>query len=149
MSGTKTIPHIGRGRLLTLAAILVCWVCSGCSPDRPQRQAVQGTLTLDGKPLNGVVLVFTPTGAGQVGATTVVVAGEFSMDRTLGPSAGKHFVTLDVIQPDLEEYTQLRQVGKRPLSSLQLPSRYSKLGLLDADVQADSENVFTFNLRSR
>lgn len=149
MSCSKAMPHISRRRLLTLAAVLVCWVCSGCSPDRPQRQAVRGTLTLDGEALNGVVLVFTPTGAGQVGASTVAVAGEFSMDRTSGPSAGKHFVTLDVIQPDLEEYTQLRQAGRRPLSSLTIPPRYSKLGMLNADVQADSENVFTFNLRSR
>lgn len=139
----------GRWRAMILGSALLCWACSGCSPEQPQRQAVRGTMTLDGRPVSGVTLVFAPTGAEQVGATTVAVDGQFSLDRTAGPSVGKHFVTLDVIEPDLEEYAQLRQAGKRPFSTLKIPPRYSKLGTLYADVQADAENVFTFNIKSR
>lgn len=149
MSCSKANQASGRWQMLSLAVAFICGVCSGCSSEAPQRQAVRGTVTLDGRPISGVVLVFAPTGADQVGATTVATDGEFSLDRTTGPSAGKHFVTLDVIEPDLEEYDQLRQAGKRPLSSLKIPARYSKLGTLHADVQADTENVYTFNLLTR
>lgn len=141
--------HVGDWCSKALNLALTLCLCSGCSPDGPQRQAVRGTLTLDGRPLSGVVLVFAPTAADQVGATTVATGGQFSLDRSAGPSVGKHFVTLDVIEPDLEEYAQLRQAGKRPFSTVKIPPRYSKLGALDADVQADAENVFTFNLKSR
>lgn len=149
MSCSKSMQLGGRWRVMPLALAIVCWVCSGCSSEGPQRQAVRGTVTLDGKPVDGVVLVFAPKGAGQVGATAVATRGEFSLDRTAGPGVGEHFVTLDAIEPDLEEYAQLRQAGKRPLSSLKIPARYSKLGALHADVRADTENVYTFHLKSR
>lgn len=136
-------------QILTLAVAIVGLVCSGCSSEDPQRQAVRGTVTLDGQPVSGVVLVFAPTGGNQIGATTEATDGEFSLHRATGPSVGKHFVTVDVIEPDLEEYEQLRRAGKRPLSSLRIPARYSKLGVLHADVQADTENVYNFNLLTR
>ncbi len=149
MPDSNVLPKVLSYLSITLSLALIGWSCSGCSPAQPPRQAVRGTLTLDGKPISGVVLVFAPTGADQVGATTVVTAGQFSLGRASGPSEGRHFVTLDVIEPDLEQYIELRQAGKRPLSSLRLPPRYSKLGTLHADVRVDGDNVFNFELTSR
>ena len=149
MSCSKAAHSVVNWRMRILWLALVCWSSSGCSPDRPQRQAVRGSVSFDGKPVSGVALVFAPMGEDQLGATTQGVDGHFSLQRKAGPSVGDYFVTLAVIEPDLEEYVQLRRAGERPLSSLKFPPRYSQLGTLRAAVKASDENVFTFDLKSR
>ena len=102
-----------------------------------------------GKPATGLSLVFTPAGIQQLGAAVQVIDGRFSLDAATGPSAGRYDVTVDTMEPDLEEFEQLRQAGKKPLSSIRLHPRYRKPGALQANVLADHENVFDFEVMSR
>lgn len=84
-----------------------------------------------------------------MGAAVQVIDGRFSLDAATGPSTGLYDVTVDTMEPDLEEFERLRQAGKKPLSSIKLHSRYRKPGALQANVLADQENVFNFEVKSR
>ncbi len=136
-------------RAVWLGLMIIGWSCTGCTPAGPGRQAVSGTVMLDGKPATGLSLVFTPAESQQLGAAMQVIDGRFSLDAATGPSAGRYDVTVDTMEPDLEEFEQLRQAGKKPLSSIQLHPRYRKPGALQANVLADHENVFDFEVMSR
>ncbi|MCC7333934.1 MAG: hypothetical protein IT422_02490 [Pirellulaceae bacterium] len=136
-------------RAFWVGGMVIGWSCLGCNPTGPARQSVSGTVMLDGQPASGLSLVFTPTGSKQLGVASEVTDGRFSLDTTTGPSEGEYDVTVDTIEPDLEEFEQLRQAGKKPLSSIKLHPRYRKPGALQASVLADQENVFNFELKSR
>ena len=136
-------------RAFWVGGMVIGWSCSGCTPAGPARQSVSGTVMLDGQPASGLSLVLTPTGSQQLGAAVHVTDGRFSLDTTTGPSAGEYDVTVDTIEPDLEEFERLRQAGKKPLSSIKLHPRYRKPGALQANVLADQENVFNFEVKSR
>lgn len=146
---SRSAPNDALLYTVWLGLLIIGWSCTGCAPAGPKRQAVSGAVTLDGKPATGLTVVFTPTGSDQVGAAVEVVAGKFSLDATHGPSEGEHDVTVDTIEPDLEDFEQLRQAGKKPFSSIALPPRYRKPGALHASVIAEKENIFNFELRSR
>ncbi len=128
------------------AFAVIGWSCLGCAPADPPRQAVQGTVTLDGNPVSGLTLVFTPVAGEQLGAAAEVVNGKFSLSERVGPSLGKHQVTVSVNQPDLEDFEALRQNGKQPFVKLNIPAKYTKPGALEAEVLADENNVFDFQL---
>ncbi len=81
--------------LVTLAAGLVC--LNGCGPSRPTTVPVDGTVTLDGEPLEGASVVFTPEGEGKVAVGTTDSAGKFTLTTyTPGDGAvvGTHKVTV-------------------------------------------------------
>ncbi len=136
-------------RHVWLVAMVIVGSCSGCRPAGPERQAVSGTVTLDGQPATGLSLVFTPSGIEQLGSAVEVIDGRFSLDASTGPSEGVYDVTVDTIEPDLEEFEQLRKAGKKPLSSIKLHPRYRKPGALQAGVAAGQQNHFSFEIKSR
>ena len=136
-------------RFVLLGILFLSWSCTGCTPAGTSRQAVQGIVTLDGKPVSGITLVFAPVEGMQTGAVAEVVDGRFSLTPEVGPSAGKHYVTVDTVQPELEEFERLRQAGERPFSLLKIHPRYKVFGSMEAMVSRESENTFTFELKSR
>lgn len=146
---SKQFTRGSTARAVWLGWMAIGWSCTGCTPAGPARQAISGTITLNGKEATGLSLVFTPTGSQQLGAAVLVVNGRFSLDAATGPSAGQHDVTVDTIEPDLEEFERLRQAGKKPFSSIKLHPRYRKPGALQAIVLADQENIFSFEVHSR
>ena len=132
-----------------LVILLVGGGGAGCAPTGPARQAVRGDVTLDGKPVSGVVVVFRPAGAEQIGAAVETLDGGFALDSTQGPSAGKHYVTVAIVEPELEEFEVRRRAGKRPFSTLKIHPRYTKPGALEVEVECAEENIFKFELKSR
>ncbi len=132
-----------------LLLVAIGWNCTGCTPAGPPRQAVSGTVTLDGKLASGMIVIFKPTGSDQVGAVAEVIHGKFALNTDIGPSVGKHDVTFDTIEPDLEDYEQLRAAGEQPFSKVKLHPRYRRAGVLSASVQQGAANSFEFELSSR
>ncbi|XZE51780.1 hypothetical protein SH139x_003445 [Planctomycetaceae bacterium SH139] len=123
--------------------------CCGCSPAGPARQAVSGTVSLDGKAATDIKLVFIPLGGNQVGAVADVENGQFQLSAEHGPSAGAYDVVVETVQPELEDFESLRQAGETPFSTTKIANKYLKRGELRADVQADGANAFTFEITSR
>lgn len=131
------------------ALAILAGSCLGCTPAGPSRQAVSGAVTLDGKAISGVNIVFSPTAEHQLGAAVAVLDGRFELDDSIGPSEGNFDVSFDTIEPDLEDFEQLREDGKQPFSSLKIHPRYRKAGAASVKVESGRDNSFQFELRSR
>ncbi len=140
----------GQFRLVrwSWAAVLLIGCC-GCSPAGPARQAISGSVMLDGEPATDIKLVFIPLGGNQVGAVASVENGEFQLSAEHGPSAGAYDVVVEAMQPELEDFESLRQAGETPFSTVKIANQYLKRGTLRADVQDEGANTFTFEVTSR
>jgi len=139
--------------VLTLAAIGV----SGCSGGNkgPARAPVQGTITLDGQPLQNALVRFVPQ-APTTGpaAMTSVEEGKFELPLKYGPLVGSHRVEIVrcELEPDPEDveavqkYLAERKKRKRVPG---IPARYNEQSSLSAEVSAKGPNEFQFDLVSK
>lgn len=82
-----------RYKLLTVVCLVVC--CLGCSGDGLNRAAVEGTVTLDSKPLErGFMSWFPLNGEGPtVGAD--IQNGKYKFSKKNGPVVGEYRVTIN------------------------------------------------------
>jgi hypothetical protein len=131
---------------LLLCAVLVSALL-GCA--RGTRMAVEGTVTLDGRPLEKGSIQFSPL-PGSTGPTAGanIVGGKFTILPVGGPFAGKFRVQITavgltgrkVLDPRsnsmIDEYTQC------------LPARYNSQSQLQAEVAANGSNHFDFAIVS-
>jgi hypothetical protein len=131
--------------LVALAAAL-----PGCGDgsDSFDRQAVSGSVTLDGKPITGDIL-FIPMGNGA-SAGGGIADGTYSIGRAAGPSPGSYRVEVVSIQPTG------RTIPDRdgpPGSTAEekanvVPARYNAKSELTAEVKKGVPNTFIFPLTS-
>lgn len=80
-----------------LPAIVLVWSFAGCGPDRPETISVTGTVTLDGSPVSGAVVAFTPVGGGRPATGTTDGSGKFTLttfDDGDGALPGQHLVAV-------------------------------------------------------
>jgi hypothetical protein len=80
-----------------LPAIALVWGFAGCGPDRPETISVTGTVTLDGSPVSGAVVAFTPVGGGRPATGTTDGSGKFTLttfDDGDGALPGEHLVAV-------------------------------------------------------
>lgn len=84
------------------AVVLVAWVwvavavAGGCRRSGPAVEMVEGVVTLDGKPVEGVVVAFKPLdGAGLMAFGTSQADGRFWLNATRGGRPGKGTVAGD------------------------------------------------------
>ena len=84
-------------RVLFVAALaMVGMALSGCGPSYPETIPVTGSVSLDGKPVAGAAVVFTPE-EGHLATGTTDGSGQFELSTfQLGDGAlpGKHRVTV-------------------------------------------------------
>jgi len=138
-----------RGFVLGVGLGLAALIAAGCNDDGPVRQAVTGTVALDGKPLATGSITFVPVG-GLTAATAEVVDGAFQTSRSTGPAPGRYQVEITAEQPtgktiphpDLPGTTieEVRGV---------VPPRYNVRTELTAEVKPDANDPFKFDLSSQ
>lgn len=143
----KTAP---RTSTILLSVVLGCLLMAGCGgSDAARRVAVEGAVTLDGKPLDGVTIRFVPKRSGQ-GAAAVVVDGQFQLDATAGPTAGEHLIVFSPPTPELPQAIAAMQAGQRdPLNARTVPLLYQTPGQLQATVTETGNQPLHFELSSR
>ena len=122
--------------VLGLASLLLA---AGCGrSDRPDLGTVQGTVTLDGKPLAGALVVFTPSGPGRSASDLTDAAGRYELTYLrdiAGATLGPHVVIIT---------TATEERGGREI----LPPRYHEKTELSATV-APGSNTIDFPLKSK
>lgn len=135
---------------LMLSVASGCLLMSGCGgSDAAPRVAVEGAVTLDGKPLDGVTIRFVPKQTGQ-GAATLLVDGQFKLDATAGPTAGEHLIVFSPPTPELPQAIEAMQAGQRdPLNARTVPLKYQTPGQLQATVTETGNEPLHFELSSR
>lgn len=144
------------GRLAAALSVMLLMLpgCGGVG-DQPDLGQVSGTVTLDGKPLSNIVVVFQPdSGRPARGRTDADGNYELTYIRdTRGTKVGHNRVE---IAPSEEEDDPIAEEAdpdtlefKRPAKSrkAKIPARYNTQSELEADVQP-GENTFDFELTS-
>lgn len=97
---TRSIPR--RGALATLGIVLT-GLLTGCQSDRPPLGRVGGAVTLDGAPLAGALVVFTPDGPGRSAIATTDAAGRYELSflrDIAGANVGTHTVRITTATED-------------------------------------------------
>jgi len=125
-----------NGVFYTLFISVLCTGCSGGGEKLPELATVKGVVTLNGKPLENVSVVFRPEAEGGSSRGTTDAAGKFSLmynRDAAGAILGKHSVRFMILDADAD--------------SNMIPKKYSgeKAGL-SAEVTKDGPNDFTFDL---
>ena len=123
--------------LLALAAMVGC---GGSKRPEPKRYAVQGTVTLDGQPLDGGVVYFkTPeTGAFE---SFEVKAGKFEGKA----EAGKRRVEVNAFREESVQSGEMKVENKKNL----VPPQFNLQSTLTADVTEAGPNEFSFAVTSK
>ncbi len=126
-------------RVIAAVALFTAMGCGGGATDGPPRASVSGKVTLDGQPVDGGTIYFTPSKGPM--ASAPIAAGVYSIaagDRgpVLGPNAVK-----------IEWYRASGKLdaGGAPLSEQVIPDKYFSKSALTADMKAGS-NTHNFEL---
>jgi len=138
---------------VALAAVASMLLLSGpgCgASDNLPREAISGSVSVAGKPLESGLVTFNPDGADiptQGGAA--VVAGKFSIPREQGLVPGKYKVAVSAAgdTPERKVDTINNMPGMPPIPAKEIiPKEYNTSSLLTAEVKAGAKNEFSFNL---
>jgi hypothetical protein len=114
----------------------------GCSRDG--RLAANGTITLDGKPLESGAITFQPAAGGSGhSAGGQIENGQFHLAAEHGLEPGNYSVVVQTFR--LTGRTVVLPMGKVPERVM---VTYNEAGKLDASVAAGAANQFDFRLTS-
>jgi hypothetical protein len=136
---------------VTLALLATGFIGCGASDNLP-REAISGSVLVDGKALESGLITFQPDGtdaATQSGAS--VVQGKYTIPRDQGLVPGKYKVTITAAGNTPEQPVDTKfnnnMPGMPPVPAKEIiPSSYNSASLLSAEVKAGSKNEFNFNL---
>jgi hypothetical protein len=149
--------HASVGGLLVLAA--VCG-CSRSDPNAPKTVPGGGTVTLNGQPVEGASVTFSPAGAGRVAYGKTDAQGQFKLSTTNtipGAVPGAYQVgiaktrTEGGMTPEESQayYEKTGQPPPAPTTVEELPEKYKTPASsgLKATVEASGKNEFPFALQ--
>jgi len=143
-----------------LVAVVALVGCSGGSGDRPKTVKAGGTVTLDGAPVAGATVSFTPQGEGRSAVAQTDAQGRFTLNTTNtipGVMPGDYKVGISkekteggMTSEQSQEYFQ--KTGKAPPPpkvTSELPEKYKNPATsgFSAKVQASGTNEFKFELK--
>ena len=137
--------------ILSLAFLLPSLVGCGES-DKLPREAVSGSVSVEGKPLKSGLITFLPNESNtptQGGA--VVLEGKYTIPKNQGLVPGKYriIITSPEDKPEVIVDKANNAPGMPPLPAKEvIPKQYNSESLLSAEVTAGGKNVFEFNLVS-
>ncbi len=133
-----------------------CWVAvclCGCSGGVfENRQAVQGTVTLDGRPLSKALISFLPIGNTEGPKVSGVVQdGRFSIPAAKGPLPGEFQVKVEAISPEIEamasgDFQSLRETAGT--ETIVIAPEFNRESRLTATVRDGQPNRFQFQVKS-
>jgi hypothetical protein len=138
-----------------LSALLLAASLAGCGEggDNLPREAVSGTVTLDGKPLARGVLQMIPAGQAQgTPCGALIEDGKFAIARRQGPVPGEYVVTINSSPEGAPGGAPAGPPG--PVSSAEhskelIPPEYNAQSKLTATVKAGVPNTLEFALKSK
>jgi hypothetical protein len=145
---------LGSYRRAWAVPLLLLAGAAGCGPsaDNLNRQAVAGTITLDGKPLAEGTIHFVPS---STEATTevseVIKDGKYSFSKYSGPVPGPYKVQISA--PEAQPFTP--PAGKSPgeflipVAKQNVPEKYNVKTILTATIKPDHSGPLDFPLSSQ
>jgi hypothetical protein len=135
------------------AAVVAFVTLAGCSPppaDQPPLGTVRGTVTMDGRPLAGVDVVFAPD-TGRPSVATTDASGRYELwyiNTTKGAKVGPHTVFIRPAEPTDAEAPAAASGGAPVAARPVVPAKYNARSTLAAEVKPGS-NTIDFALESK
>ncbi len=124
-----------------------CLILAGC--DSSDRSSVQGTVTLDGQPLEKGSINFMPLpGTKSPTAGAQIVDGKFSIPAKGGTFTGKFRVEITASRPSGKKIPSPMTGEMMDATEQYLPAKYNKQSELQADI-TDGANQLEFPLSSK
>ena len=122
--------------------------CSGSEDDLP-REAVSGTVTLDGQPVSDGTIQFSPTGpGGGVTGASRIEDGQFSIPREKGLVPGTYHVSIN--WAGKRDRAKPAMAGPRAAFAKELiPAKYNAKSTLKAEVKKGGSYDLKFELQSQ
>lgn len=153
MNGGFKVNIAVRCSLIVFASSLL----AGCGdPDGPPRAAVEGTVTLDGKPLAVGLVRFVPKdGTPGQKVSVSIEAGEFSVSAEHGPAVGKHRIEIESLDTgglamdDEDVIDKMQAEGVRRIKVVKVPPWYNRESMLAETVSASEPNRYIFELSTK
>ena len=137
---------INQSRILFLFLAGVIAATGGCSGEKPVGDIVQGTVNLDGKPLEKGRVNVVPTDNVGAGVGAEIVNGKFELRIKPGPKlvqiTSDKFVGKQKVYPDDPQSTTVDKFEQI------LPDKYNKATELKMDVKAGGKTQVKFDLES-
>jgi hypothetical protein len=132
---------------------MVLWVIAGlvvfvgCGP-RSDRLEISGEVRLDGAPLDDGTIRFTSLGPKMMAAGAQVENGEFNIPQEKGLLPATYHVSIsapDAAAPPIMTRGPEGRLGA-PVQPDRIPRAYNLESTLRAEVTADGDNYFQFDL---
>ena len=142
---TRRIPS--RFATPAVTALLLSYIAGCGRSDLPELAEVTGTITLDGRPLENVDVMFSPVAGGRPSASRTNSEGRYRLyysSDISGAIIGNHQVSLSKIERHPANTGTPGEFVENEL----IPSRYAEDGALTAEVQVGG-NEFHFELMSQ
>jgi hypothetical protein len=136
--------------------ILTLLVLVGCGDGKLATVKVTGKVTLDGEPLAGASITFTPktTGVGHPGYATTDASGIYKLQTSqgaadAGTTPGDYLVAIRKVEVDPDAPPP--EPGYSPKTRSVIPTRYAQptTSELTATVENKRSNEFNFELTSQ
>jgi hypothetical protein len=131
------------------AAVFGLLAVQGCSPSG-SRQALEGTVTVDGTPLPEGSIAFIPKGETKsptCGGT--ISEGRFSILPTQGAGCGTFRVEITAIRSSGKKIRHPQSGNMMDEFVQYIPARYNEKSELTATVGSSGANSFDFSLKSK
>jgi len=141
-----------RHALCLVPLVLALAVLAGCSSSK--RVPVSGTVTFDGKPVDGGVIAFLPEGdvapGGKGTVSGEIVEGKYSLPSGRGPDAGKYKVQITWNKKTGKQIDTPGDPGTKMDDTVQvIPPKYNKQTILTAEIKSGSNDNVNFELTSK
>jgi hypothetical protein len=134
--------------LLVLSAPVLVAGC-GLSDELP-REAVFGTVTLNGQPLKKATIVFEPSLIGPTaGATGLVLDGRYNIARARGAVPGEYRVLIFASQAEaVPAKTEVSEDSpSAPPPKEPIPAKYNVQSRISVEVVKNARNQFDLELK--
>lgn len=117
----------------------------GCGPNGPDIARVQGTVTMDGKPLPNAIIMFVPVG-GRPSVSETDANGKYVLEFSGGRKGAIPGINRVEINTGRLAY---EKDGKNyPAVKESVPVQYNRLTTLEFNVEAGKNNTADFALKS-
>jgi hypothetical protein len=140
--------HPLRGALAALVLVAAPLLLTGCSGSCP----VEGTVTLDGQPVDGGIIEFQPAdGAPGTSRTTVhadIKNGKYSLGGGNGPAAGSYKVAIHWLKKTGRQVDVTGDAGNKQDETQEcVPARYNSQSTTVVEIKSGT-NTFNYELHS-
>ncbi|MEQ1826430.1 MAG: carboxypeptidase regulatory-like domain-containing protein [Pirellula sp.] len=136
---------MGRSASGIVCVLLVISIAVGCGSDGPEIARVEGTITMDDKPLPAAIVMFVPTG-GRPSVSETDSNGKYVLEFSGGRKGAIPGINRVEINTARLAY---EKDGKNfPAVRESVPAKYNRLTTLEFQVEPGKRNIADFAIKS-